>query len=144
MQFRISFGVHSGIAASTHSVTPLLLCCCYSQAGKLLGQVADQTLDVLELTERIQPTHCYCCHCCQCYRMYPAAAAAAAAAAKPQAGKVLGQVADQTLDVLELTGRISLSTTGHVMFGYDAFDCTNLQEPNTFWEVRGRDVAMCI
>jgi hypothetical protein len=51
---------------------------------------------------------------------------------------VLGQVADQTLDVLELVGRISLSTTGHVMFGYDAFDCTDLQQPNTLWQVRRR------
>jgi hypothetical protein len=51
---------------------------------------------------------------------------------------VLSQVADQTLDVLALVGRISLSTTGHVMFGYDAFDCTDLTRPNTFWEVRHR------
>jgi hypothetical protein len=62
---------------------------------------------------------------------------AAAAAAAMQAGKVLSQVGSQSVDVMELlVGRISLSTTGRVMFGYDAFDCTDLSRPCDFWRVR--------
>ncbi|WIA21632.1 hypothetical protein OEZ85_000814 [Tetradesmus obliquus] len=49
-----------------------------------------------------------------------------------EAGKVMRQVGAQTLDIFELVGRISLSATGHIMFGYDAFKCTDLDQPCDF------------
>lgn len=54
-----------------------------------------------------------------------------------QSDKVLSQVIPGELDIFELVGRINLSTTGKVMFGYDAFECTDLKQPATFWKVKG-------
>jgi len=44
-----------------------------------------------------------------------------------------GHLADETVDILEYVGRVSLSATGKIMFDYD-FDCTDLDQPPVFWK----------
>lgn len=52
-----------------------------------------------------------------------------------QASAVLDRlVGPRQLDVMQVAGRINLSTTGRIMFGYD-FACRDVDVPCKFWQV---------